>query len=146
MTRQVRNAVAQFKSGFSCSQAVLAAFSDSLGLEEATALKISQPFGGGMAQMGLTCGAVTGAYMVMGLKYGRFKVDDDEARDKTYTCVKEFNQRFIARHGSLICSELLGCDFSTPEGRDKAVSQGLHDELCPRLVQSAAEILEEILK
>ena len=61
------------------------------------------------------------------------------------SAIKDFNQAFLSRHGSLNCNDLLGCDFSTPEGREQAISQGLHDELCPRLVQSAAEILEEIL-
>lgn len=145
MTKRVQKAIDEFNSGFSCSQSVLAAYSESLGLDAKTALMIAQPFGGGMAQMGKTCGAVTGAYMAIGLKYGRYQVFDEEARDKTYACVREFNQEFIARHGSLICNDLLGYDFSTPEGREKAQSQGLHDELCPRLVQSAAEILESIL-
>ena len=58
---RAKRAVKVFKEGFSCSQAVLEAFSETMGLDRDTALKISQSFGGGMAHMGETCGAVTGA-------------------------------------------------------------------------------------
>jgi len=114
-------------------------------LSRQTALKVSQAFGGGMGQMGETCGAVTGAFMVIGLKYGRTRADDDEAKRKTYALVKEFSEKFKARNGTIICRELLGCDLSTSEGQRIAKSEGLFSTVCPRFVQDAAEILEEIL-
>ncbi|MBN2225228.1 MAG: C_GCAxxG_C_C family protein [Deltaproteobacteria bacterium] len=67
---RTNTAVAAFSEGFSCSQAVLSAFSEEPGLDRATALKISTAFGGGMASLGLTCEAVMGALMVIGLKNG----------------------------------------------------------------------------
>jgi C_GCAxxG_C_C family probable redox protein len=65
-----------FRKGFNCSQAVLSSFSPDLGLEKETALKIACGFGAGMAKLQETCGAVTGAVMVLGLKYGKYKEDD----------------------------------------------------------------------
>jgi len=116
-----------------------------MGLNREIALKISQAFGGGMAQMGETCGAVTGAFMVIGLKYGRTRADDDEAKAKTYSLVKEFTEKFRARNGTIICRELLGCDIGTPEGQQIAKNKKLFSTICPCFVQDAVEILEEIL-
>jgi C_GCAxxG_C_C family probable redox protein len=95
--------------------------------------------------MGETCGAVTGAFMVIGLKYGKARDEDDGARDRTYELVGEFVARFKDRHGSIVCRELLGCDLSNPEGLTTAREKGLFETLCPHLVRDAAEILEEIL-
>lgn len=142
---RIERSVSCFKQGFSCSQAVLSAFSDLFGLNRETALKISQAFGGGMARMGQTCGAVTGALMVIGLKHGRVKAEDVQARDKTYEIVREFVKRFKSKNGSIICKQLLGYDISTPQGMKTAEEKKLFDTLCPKLVQSASEILEQVL-
>ena len=144
MNSKIQNAVEKFEKGFNCSQAVLSSFSEQFGLDCNTALKIATGFGGGM-KMGETCGAVTGAFMVLGLKYGNATPEDKETKEKTYEMVIEFTNRFKARNGSVICRELLGCDISTPEGSKVAVEKGLFSSVCPRLVQDAAEILEEML-
>jgi C_GCAxxG_C_C family probable redox protein len=140
-----QRAAETFESGFSCSQAVFAAFSEALGLERTLALKIAQPFGGGIAGTGSTCGAVSGALLVIGLKHGRLRPEDAAAKEKTYALVREFSARFAERHGSIICRELLGVDLSTPEGHEEARRRGLFAERCSRFVSEAAEILEAIL-
>jgi len=140
-----QRAVETFESGFSCSQAVFAAFSEALGLERTLALKIAQPFGGGIAGTGSTCGAVSGGLLVIGLKHGRLRPEDAAAKEKTYALVREFLARFAERHGSIICRELLGVDLSTPEGHEEARRRGLFAERCSRFVSEAAEILEAIL-
>lgn len=142
---KVQKAIECFKEGFSCSQAVLASFCEPLGLDRDTALKISQSFGGGMAHMGETCGAVTGAFMAIGLKHGRTRADDDLAKEKTYELVQEFVERFRSRYGSIICKELLGYDLSKEDEMKEAQEKQLFDEFCPKLVQTAAEILEDLL-
>ncbi|MHC4258915.1 MAG: C-GCAxxG-C-C family protein, partial [Planctomycetota bacterium] len=65
----VDHAVALFKEGLNCSQAVFSVYSEQMGLDNKTAAKIASGFGGGM-RMGETCGVVTGAFMVIGLEYG----------------------------------------------------------------------------
>lgn len=142
---RIDSAVSCFKEGFSCSQAVLSAYSDLFDLNRELALKISQPFGGGMAHMGEMCGAVTGAFLVIGLKYGRVKAEDIEAKEKTYELVQEFVKRFKSRHGSINCTELLGFDLGTPEGMKLAEEKELFENVCPKFVQNAAEIIEQIL-
>jgi C_GCAxxG_C_C family probable redox protein len=146
MMSRVEQAISCFKEGFTCSQAILSTFCESLGLEKEIALKVAQAFGGGIARMGKTCGAVTGAFMVIGLKFGRIKIDDNEGKEKTYSLVEEFVRRFTAMNGTIVCNELLGYDISTPEGLKQAGENQLFDRLCPRLVQNSAEILEEILQ
>jgi len=139
------DAVSCFKEGFSCSQALLSTYASQLGLDREKALRLATAFGGGMARMGETCGAVTGALMLIGLKYGRVRADDQEAKERTYGLVTEFVKRFKARNGSIVCKELLGYDLSTPEGRRLIEEKGLIPTLCPKFVKDAAEIIEEIL-
>ena len=142
---KVENALSCFEAGFSCSQSMLAAYGPQLGLDHETALKVAGAFGGGMGCMGQTCGAVTGAFMVIGLEYGKTEAEDDETKEKTYSLVKEFVDRFRSRNGSIVCRELLDCDISNPEERELAMEKGLFTTLCPRFVQDAAEIIEQLI-
>jgi C_GCAxxG_C_C family probable redox protein len=141
----VERSVSLFQQGFTCSQAVLAAFSARYGLDEATALKVSCAYGGGIARSAETCGAVSGALMVIGLAHGKAALDDDAAKERTYALTREFWRRFGARQGSLVCRELLGVDIGTPEGARSAAESGVFREKCPALVRCAAEILGELL-
>ena len=61
-------AVDCFEEGFNCSQAVVSAFAPELGLDRETALRVAAAFGGGMGRTGETCGAVSGALMVIGMQ------------------------------------------------------------------------------
>jgi len=142
----VEKAVSCFNEGFMCSQALLTAYAEQFGLDHEAALKVSAAFGAGMGRMGETCGAVTGAFMVIGLKYGRTAVQDTQSHEKTNRLVKEFVDRFKTVNGSIVCRELLGCDLSTPDGVKTFVDKKLRDTLCTKLVRDAAEIVEQLLK
>jgi len=133
-----------FKEGFSCSMAVLGAFCEQFGLDKKMAYKVSSGFGGGM-HLDQTCGAVTGAFMVLGLKYGRTKADDLEAKAKMVKMTNEFAKKFIALHHNITCTALIGHDLSTQKGFEEAKKQGAFKFLCPKYVKSAAEILDEML-
>jgi len=138
--RRVEEAVSCLKEGFSCSQVVLSAYGTESGLDREIALKVSGAFGGGMGRMGGTCGAVTGAFMVIGLKYGKTEAEDNQTREKAYSLVREFVAEFESRNGSIICRELIGGDIGTPEGMKTARN------VCPKLVTDAAEIIERLLE
>ncbi len=125
-------------AGATCAQTTLAAFADRFDFAEEELMSISAAFRGGM-QRGDTCGAVTGALMVLGLEYS----DDDGLLHEK---VSEFQQRFTERWGSTYCRELLGYDYSVPGERDKCVAAGIEQERCPGFVHSAIEILEEMLE
>ncbi|MCX5803443.1 MAG: C-GCAxxG-C-C family protein [Proteobacteria bacterium] len=138
-------AVSCFKETFSCSQAILSTYGPELGLEKETALKVAGAFGGGMARMGEVCGAVTGAFIVIGLKHGKIKAEDEEAKEKTYLIVREFVERFKSRNGSIKCRELLGYDISTLGGIKLIKEKNLFYTICVKYVRDAAEIIEELL-
>ena len=128
-------------SQFNCAQTVFSLFAEDLGLDKKTALKISSGFGGGM-NCAETCGAVTGAYMVIGMKHGHSS-SEPEAKAKTKELVKQFNEKFKAAHGSLICKELTGFDISTPDGAEAANDAEVFDLKCPVFIKMACDILEE---
>jgi len=141
---RIETVLSRFAEGFNCSQAVFSAYADDLRLDDAAALKIASGFGGGMGRMAETCGAVTGAMMVLGLRHGG-ATPDREAKERVYAKIREFAGRFKARNGVLLCRDLLSCDISTPEGFEAAKAKGLLTTLCPKYVQDAVEILEEML-
>ncbi|MDX1798976.1 MAG: C-GCAxxG-C-C family protein, partial [Candidatus Lokiarchaeia archaeon] len=134
-----------FRDDFNCAQSVLSTFSSQLGLSLDTALKLASGFGGGMGRLGNTCGAVTGAFMVIGLKYGMGINRNIEAKEKTYQLIREFSEKFQEIHGSLICKQLLGCDLNTPDGKDYFNQNNLFEKKCLQYVKNAVEILEEII-
>lgn len=127
--------------GFNCSQTVFSLFAVDLAFDEKTALKIASGFGVGMA-CAETCGAVTGSYMVIGMKHGHSTSNPDE-KAKTKMLIQKFNNKFKAKHKSLICKELTGYDISTPEGADAANEEGVFQTKCPRFIKTACNILEE---
>jgi C_GCAxxG_C_C family probable redox protein len=139
------NAVASFKSGFTCSSAVFSSFSEDLGLAGESAKKIACGFGAGVSKTGNICGAVSGSILVIGLKYGKTHTGDEGATEKTRALVREFIQEFTARNGSVNCTELLGYNLSNPEEYEKARRAGLFTTKCPGFVRDAAEILDRIL-
>ncbi len=95
--------------------------------------------------MGLTCGAVTGGMMVIGLKYGQATAADGEAKRRSYAVARQFAEEFAGRNGSITCRELLGADVNDPEQWRALRERGAFDSLCPRFVSSAVTLLEELL-
>jgi len=139
---KVSEAVACFKDGFNCSQAILSTYCSEFDLDDKTAKQISCGFGAGMGRLQETCGAVTGAYLLIGLKYGKFVKDDESAKEKTYSLVREFSELFVERNKTTNCRELLGVDLITG---DKQIATERVKTICPKMVQDAAEIIEQIL-
>jgi C_GCAxxG_C_C family probable redox protein len=134
-----------FEQGFTCGQAVLAAFADRHGLGREAALRVACAFGGGVARSGGTCGAVNGALMAIGLQHGRTTIEDEAARERTYDATRTFLARFREAHGSDVCRELLGFDLGTAEGLAAAASAGLFKTRCPGYVGGAARIVSTLL-
>jgi len=139
-------ALEYFKNGFNCAQSVFVVFAKARGLDEAIALKIAGGFGSGMGRLQETCGAVTGAFMAIGLKNGKTLGDEGtEKRDKTYALVREFNTMFKEKFGATTCRDLLHCDLTTPEGGKYFSENNLHDKVCVPCVKEAVRIVEKIL-
>ena len=143
MTTKAAKAVDLFAGGLLCSQSILMTYGPDHGLDEDSALRLARPFGSGVARMCDTCGAVSGAFMVLGLRYD----DDNEktAKETVYAKAQEFARRFREKHGSTNCRELLDCDLGTGEGQSRFRDGNLIVR-CNAYVRDAAEILEDILK
>ena len=136
-------AKSRFENGYACSQSVLSTLAPELGLDEETAFKISSAFGGGMVRHGEVCGAVTGALMALGLKFGSPTANDEEA---VRTASQELMQRFEAEKGSLLCRELLGYRLIVPEELVQARESGVFQTRCPLFVQRSTELAKEIME
>ena len=124
---------------------MVASFANDFGIDQETALRMAGGFGGGIAGLGGTCGAVTGSIIVLGLKYGKTKAEDNAAKEKTYRLVREFMQRFEQRHQALLCRNLINIDMSTPEGLKEAQQKKVFETKCSFFVRDAVEMLEELL-
>lgn len=140
--------------GFNCAQSVFGVFAAEGGVDEKTALRLSCAFGGGMARTGGICGAVTGAMMAIGLKYGMDTPETVDKKAKTYEITQKFYDEFIALHGTLVCRELIGFDIGNPEKLNiqpgspewKAKMKQTHDEICSKLIADTVKIVERLLQ
>jgi C_GCAxxG_C_C family probable redox protein len=133
---------ARFQNGYSCSQSVFSALAEQWNIGPEVSLRIAAGFGGGIARTAGTCGCVTGGIMALGLTQREIS---PEGKEKTYEVCRQFMRAFEDRNGSLLCSGLLGCDISTPEGRAKAHQDGLTHARCTKFVRDAVEIVESLL-
>jgi C_GCAxxG_C_C family probable redox protein len=145
MTRK-ETATRYYADAFACSQAVFTAFGKEMGLTEEQCLKIGGAFGGGMARQQLTCGAVTGAMMVIGLIYGRGLGDDVSQKEITYEKTNELFAEFQRRNRTLNCKDLLqGLNLNDPEELKKIQELGLFQTSCVKYIEDAVEIVEQIM-
>ncbi len=142
---KVEAAVSAFRGGLSCSQAILATYGTEHGIPRELALRFACGFSGGMG-IGDTCGAVTGALMILGLEFAGPDSDKPQGRAAAKGATIDFIEKFKARRGTVMCRDLLGCDISTAQGMDIARKQGLLATVCPKIVHDAAELLEDKLR
>ena len=136
-----------FKRGYNCSQSVLVAFCDETGLDIEDALKISSSFGGGMGRLREVCGAVSGMFMVVGMKYRYTDPTDKQKKSEHYNLIQSLAKQFEQSNQSIICRDLLKInskhDVPIPEDRTEAYYK---KRPCAELVEYAAQILDEYIE
>lgn len=146
---RVQRAVDFFMQGYGCCQAVVAAFADMYGLDEAMAKRLAAGFGGGVGRMRMMCGAVSGIVMLVGLDCGQTDGDDRDGKSACYKVVQELLAKSKEQNGSIICAEILGL-----KGCEKAQSSYVasprtaeyyKSRPCAAKVESAARIFAEYL-
>jgi C_GCAxxG_C_C family probable redox protein len=140
-----QNAIESFRSGLNCAQAVLTAFTNELGFDEDAALSISCGFGAGMGRLQETCGAVTGAYMVLGIHNCKNISDNNLRKAGTYPMVQKFSEKFKKIHGSTDCIDLLKCEIRTEEGHRLAAQNKLFETVCEKCISDSIEIISELI-
>jgi len=133
-------AASRFLGGFNCAESVLLTLAEHYSVESPLIPRIATPFGGGLARSASVCGCVTGALMGIGIKHGRMQTTDD--RMKAYTMAAAFMNAFERRFGSIICYDLISCDFRTPEGNKRF--EELRESRCANFVKGAVEIVLEL--
>lgn len=142
-----KEGLSKFYNGYNCAQSVLSVFAEELEISKDTCLKLSSPFGSGIAYMQETCGAVSGALMAIGLKYGRGINGTKEDKERAYDMSRHFIEEFKKTTcGTICCRELMnGLDMSTPEGMAKIKDLDLFRLRCSKHVQNSIEIVNKIL-
>jgi len=142
---KVKIAIEAFETGNNCAQSVVKAFAKDLKIYESQALQMASAFGGGMGKLQKTCGAVTGAFMVIGLKNSLAIQLDEERKDKTNQMIQAFEKYFVESHDSSQCKDLINCDLNTEEGQQYYQQKNLGEKVCQNCIFSAVRILEEVM-
>lgn len=142
-----QRAMELFQQGYNCAQAVLGAFCEELGMDLEAAVKISSSFGGGMGRLHEVCGAVSGMFMVAGLKYGYTSPTDTEAKRAHYRRIQALAGRFEQENGSIVCRNLLGlADGKSGVHPGERVERPKKKRPCVELVGHAAELMEHMIQ
>lgn len=139
-------ALSYFKNNYNCSQSVFVAFSDDFNIPESQCLKIACAFGAGMGRQQHTCGAITGALMALGMKFGKDIEDDDSQKIKTYKKTITLFEEFKKIHGSTNCKELLNnLDFKNDADYQKMIEMKIFDNKCNKYVEDAVKLTDKLI-
>ncbi len=143
MTKQeaINKATVLFDKGYACSQSVLQTFASQFDLDERTAKLISSTFGGGMGRLREKCGAVTGGFMVLGLKYDNANPKDMETKLAAYRKVRDINHQIEEIHGTTNCGEILK-KFASEED---VVERKHHKIICWKIVGDVTEQVFDLI-
>ena len=133
MKSRVEHTIERHDKGYNCAQSVACTYCDLLGYDEAQVFCMTEGFGAGMGGMEATCGALSGAVALAGLKVSNGCLTAPNTKGRTYQLSKEIVKQFEARCGSLVCKEI------------KGVGTGAPKHSCPDCIRDAAAIVESVL-
>lgn len=133
-----RTALNYFAQRFNCAEATLLGLVEAFELDRTNVPRIATAFGAGLGGRGDACGALSGALMALGLRFGREDPEDQDAKAALYVKARGLFEVFEARFDTTQCIDLTQCDFTTPEGIEKSRDLDLHNTLCPKFVEFAA--------
>jgi C_GCAxxG_C_C family probable redox protein len=124
----------------SCTQSIVAAFMEELGITDPLVLRAAGGMHAGMVSS-LTCGIVSAGVMVLGLLIGR--EDIEEGLDGIFPILvpgQDLVARLEKRLGSTSCQELSGVDFRDLEQAMKFMSSGESTKCFDHVANGAEEI------
>ena len=133
------------RNGFNCAQSMVKAYTAELSAKEDSVVRMAAPFGGGLGRNGYVCGAVSGAALVIGARFGNADAADIAARDKAYAAVSRLMKKFQEEHHTVLCRELISFEIDSPEGYQRAREAGVFQNKCPLFLRSIGNILDDIL-
>jgi C_GCAxxG_C_C family probable redox protein len=145
--RRAEYAKELFESGYACSQAVALAFQDLTNVSKEDLAKLTLPLGGGLGRLRLTCGAISGMAIILGLVCAKDNNTSDE-KLRVYELTRQLVERFKAEHKTIICQELLENPNTAVEigGKpDERTKEYYKQRPCSLIVYNAAKVLEDYL-
>jgi C_GCAxxG_C_C family probable redox protein len=128
-----------------CAQSIVMTFAEEVNISQNDLIHLAFPFGGGFGLRGSICGALSGAAMILGAKYGKLLQSDAQYSEKMYGITQDLFEQFIKSQGTIICKELIHLDLSKPDELLEALNSGVMRTKCPEFVYRTAEILEMLL-
>lgn len=141
MENRIERAKDLFRKGYNCCQAVACAFEDLYSINHNDLINICSSFGGGMGRLREVCGALSGAFVALGLLYGYG--EDNSKKREHYALIKETGKKFEKENGSMICAELL--NIKAPADKEKLEQIQSKQHSCVELVGIATNIVQEII-
>lgn len=133
----------KMESGMHCSQVVIEHCAEVLGLDKELVLKLSAGFGGG-CKHGEICGTITGGIMALGYVYGFTTGPEEKENTTLIEKVHELEDRFLEKHGTLNCRDLIKFDKGKPEGPGNMPRDDMY-EICHELCVEVCEIMDELM-
>ena len=145
-TSKTKIALSKFEEGYNCAQSVAYAFADEVNIDKNILMSMSTGFGAGIGRKQEVCGAVSGAIIILGAKYGRKENEPIDKTETTYSKAQEFIGEFVKEKGTVRCSELLqGCNLLTEEGQKLFKDKNMKREICFKCIELTCNILQKIL-
>lgn len=131
--------------GYNCAQAVLLVLYEHIypGGQNELIPKIATGLGGGIGRCGSICGALTGAVLAVGVKYGANEINA-EKKALSYAKAQELYLKFEKQHGEVMCRNLIKYDLSKPEEFAKAKEENAFETVCSKLIKSTVKNFLEL--
>ena len=131
---------------FLCSEAVLMALAKHQNVKSDLIPRIATGFGAGIGRAGEVCGALAGAIMGLGIRFGRSKVEEEESDERPHAFAQTMVNLFITRYGHTRCCDLIGLNLAKEQDRQKYYAQELWKTKCRDFVQTTAGLAYDLLE
>jgi len=145
MNQLEETAIYSFNSGYNCAQSVLSAYANFLDFDINQLINISSGFGAGMGRLQETCGAVTGAFMVIGLSNGKKNQDNASLKQESMMLIQTFTEEFKKKNGTINCKALINCDLNTDEGQKYFEEKNIMETVCSKCISDSIGIVNKLI-
>ena len=139
-------AASKAEEGWLCSEAVLQALAEAWNISSELIPKVATGFAAGMGRSGEVCGAVSGAILGLGLRYGRNTLEETPPDTRPHWYATELAREMKERHGSVTCHGILGLDLQDPEDMKRYYELDHWNTTCRDLIREATSLAYEILQ
>lgn len=144
---QAEQVAQNMKNGYNCAQSIVKAYAKEVGIEnEEEVVRMAAAFGAGIGRNGYVCGAITGAALIIGKKYGNNEPVDTARREKAYEVINKLVEIFEQEYRTVMCKDLISIDMKNPEELKKTRENGVFQNQCPAFVLLSGRALDELLQ